>query len=717
MSNQTQLKKSIDNNTCYECNVIKSSSIRPLNNSQYSQNQIIHESACKLKLYSTYIKVIDLNSGIEEVFNLNRKSRIQWIWVNNQFKNNVMNFEGFVLCLSLEPENKQEKDVMNIKMNLRTSQQVNKSENQNATNNKKNNISNNYNNNNNNKQENAGVQEINFSLKSLNQEGLSSSMYDIEKDQNIKIQTICYFTDLESRSHVIQYFKMRVIQRNFHQVYKAVRKLGKGSFASVYLVNLLSTNKHFAIKAFLKEKLIEEEKGYESFYNEIMLMRCVKNKNVLKLIDIWESKNSYYLIMPVCYGGSLLDRIAFTKKLEKNPELLLQSKVSPIDSIFIKSFMKQMLEAVLNLKQQGILHRDLKPDNILLSSPNQVEPLIIDFGLATFQDVETYIYPKCGTPGYVAPEIINMRDKNQRYDSQCDVFSLGAIFYFLLSLKPLFLGKVTKETIELNKKCQIDFDCKELQNLDLNTKDLLKKLLRVNPSERITPEQALQHPYFGDKFEEDDIPDDPETNIDKILQRFNYGRPFDMQKINNHSANSKMNTKIDQSLCSFNYIDYAPYQKKESSLMGASLVMKQPIAIKNPGGRQISLENVVEQVNEFKYKSFQQSMVKSESSMKSKLLYKSPTLEQSEYEFLVESTRIKQQQGQNFNKERSTEDSEKEEYFMKKYSRILNKPPLINSPNFQFKKTNTLNTEPTQYYEDTKILQMTKKQSADYNAK
>ncbi|KAL4463189.1 hypothetical protein ABPG74_007190 [Tetrahymena malaccensis] len=713
MSTQYQLKKSIDNNTCYECNVIKSSSIRPLNKSQCSQNQIIHESPCKLKLYSTYIKVMDLNSGIEEVFNLNRKSRIEWIWVNNQFKNNVMNFEGFVLCLSLEPENKQEKDIMNIKMNLRTSQQVNKIEPQNANNNKFNNINNNYNIN---KQENAGVQENNFSLKSLNQDGLSSAMPDIEKDQNVKIQTICYFTDLESRSHVIQYFKMRVIQRNFHQAYKAVRKLGKGSFASVYLVNLLGTTKHFAIKAFLKEKLIEEEKGYESFYNEIMLMRCVKNKNVLKLIDIWESKNSYYLIMPVCYGGSLLDRIAFTKKLEKNPELLMQSKVNPIDSNFIKNFMKQMLEAVLNLKQQGILHRDLKPDNILLCSPNQVEPMIIDFGLATFQDVETYIYPKCGTPGYVAPEIINMRDKNQRYDSQCDVFSLGAIFYFLLSLKPLFLGKVTKETIELNKKCQIDFDCKELQNIDFNTSDLLKKLLKVNPSERITPEQALQHPYFGDKFDEDDIPDDPETNIDKVLQRFNYGRPFDMQKINNHSTYSKMNTKTDQSLFSFNYIDYAPFQKKESSLMGASLVMKQPITIKNPGGRQISLENVVEQVNEYKYKNFQ-SMIKSESSMKSKILYKSPTLEQSEYEFLVESSKIKQQQAQNFNKERSTEDSEKEEYFMKKYSRILNKPPLINSPNFQFKKTNTLNTEPTQYYEDTKILQMTKKQSADYNIK
>ncbi|EAR93192.2 Serine/Threonine kinase domain protein (macronuclear) [Tetrahymena thermophila SB210] len=656
---------------------------------------------------------MDLNTGIEEVFNLNRKSRIEWIWDNNQFKNNVNNFEGFVLCLSLEPENKQEKDIMNIKMNLRTSQQVNKTEAQNSNYDKNYNINNN---NNNNKQENAGVQENNFSLKSLNQEGLSSSMPDIEKDQNVKIQTICYFTDLESRSHVIQYFKMRVIQRNFHQVYKAVRKLGKGSFASVYLVNLVGTNKHFAIKAFLKEKLIEEEKGYESFYNEIMLMRCIKNKNALKLIDIWESKNSYYLIMPVCYGGSLLDRIAFTKKIEKNPELLMQSKANPIDSLFIKSFMKQMLEALLNLKQQGILHRDLKPDNILLCSPNQVEPMIIDFGLATFQDVENYIYPKCGTPGYVAPEIINMRDKSQRYDSQCDVFSLGAIFYFLLSLKPLFLGKVTKETIEMNKRCQIDFDCKELQNVDLNTKDLLKKLLKVNPSERITPEQALQHPYFGDKFDEDDIPDDPETNIDKVLQRFNYGRPFDMQKINNHSTYSKMNTKTDQSLFSFNYIDYAPFQKKESLLMGASLVMKQPITIKNPGGRQISLENVVEQANEYKYKNLQ-SMVKSESSVKSKLLYKSPTLDQSEYEFLVDCSKVKQQQTQNFNKERSTEDSEKDEYFMKKYSRILNKPPLLNSPNFQFKKTNTLNTEPTQYQEDIKILKMTKKQSADYNAK
>lgn len=71
-----------------------------------------------------------------------------------------------------------------------------------------------------------------------------------------------------------------------------------------------------------------------------MLMRCVKNKNILRLIEIWESANSYYLIMPVCHGGSLLERIALTKKMEKNPNLGKEKDLSPIDNAFTKSFMK-----------------------------------------------------------------------------------------------------------------------------------------------------------------------------------------------------------------------------------------------------------------------------------------------------------------------------------------------------------------------------------------
>jgi calcium-dependent protein kinase len=78
----------------------------------------------------------------------------------------------------------------------------------------------------------------------------------------------------------------------------------------------------------------------------------------------------------------------------------------------------------------GIMHRDLKPENIMLLKKHDLNTLkIVDFGLATRENVERYLFPKCGTPGYVAPEIANLVEKNTKYDKVCDVFSAGVIFY------------------------------------------------------------------------------------------------------------------------------------------------------------------------------------------------------------------------------------------------------------------------------------------------
>lgn len=89
------------------------------------------------------------------------------------------------------------------------------------------------------------------------------------------------------------------------------------------------------------------------------------------------------------------------------------------------------------IHQKGIIHRDLKPQNILIKNPtDDFDVKIIDFGLSTFLKVDKYLYPRCGTPGFVAPEIISYIDENKKYNEKCDVFSLGVIFftmyYFLL---------------------------------------------------------------------------------------------------------------------------------------------------------------------------------------------------------------------------------------------------------------------------------------------
>lgn len=93
------------------------------------------------------------------------------------------------------------------------------------------------------------------------------------------------------------------------------------------------------------------------------------------------------------------------------------------------------------------MHRDLKPENILLKSEDSVECVIADFGLAEYSKAEEYLFVRCGTPGYVAPEVINIKDMSTKYDPICDIFSLGLIFHLLLLGKSIFTGKTYKEVL------------------------------------------------------------------------------------------------------------------------------------------------------------------------------------------------------------------------------------------------------------------------------
>ncbi|CAK91001.1 unnamed protein product (macronuclear) [Paramecium tetraurelia] len=131
------------------------------------------------------------------------------------------------------------------------------------------------------------------------------------------------------------------------------------------------------------------------------------------------------------------------------------------------------------------MHRDLKPENLLLLEPNKVETLTIaDFGLATYTNVEKYSYPICGTQGYMAPEITNYKDGQNKYNEQIDIYSIGVIFNWLQFCNNLRLIG------------DIDNNNPKLKKLDSITLNLLNNLLRRNPNERLSAQAALHHPYF-----------------------------------------------------------------------------------------------------------------------------------------------------------------------------------------------------------------------------
>jgi serine/threonine protein kinase len=185
------------------------------------------------------------------------------------------------------------------------------------------------------------------------------------------------------------------IQCDFHLKFNTIKMIGKGSFARVYLVEDKETKDKFAVKAFSKEYLLSQAKGKESLINEIAVMQKLHHPYIMNLEEVHESKNSVYLVLELLEGGELLGYLS-SKNSFNNGDIM--------------RVMRCILEALAYMSEKNIMHRDLKPDNMILKEKNKLEFCtlkLVDFGLATVADIPEYLFKRCGTPGFVAPEVIN----------------------------------------------------------------------------------------------------------------------------------------------------------------------------------------------------------------------------------------------------------------------------------------------------------------------
>ena len=138
---------------------------------------------------------------------------------------------------------------------------------------------------------------------------------------------------------------------------------------------------------------------------------------------------------------------------------------------------------------KDIMHRDIKPENVLFSNIYDFSTLkLADFGLAAISKLSPYLYPKCGTPGFVAPEskpiyiarkVANLTDKTSGYSKKCDIFSCGVLFHMLLTGKQLFEGKDNAEMLKVNKECKINPDDQLYTSLTADAKDLLYRIYNL----------------------------------------------------------------------------------------------------------------------------------------------------------------------------------------------------------------------------------------------
>jgi serine/threonine protein kinase len=119
---------------------------------------------------------------------------------------------------------------------------------------------------------------------------------------------------------------------------------------------------------------------------------------------------------------------------------------------------KGLLQGLREMHAKNIMHRDLKPENILFRKENDYDCVVADYGLAEFANEEKYLFVRCGTPGYVAPEVINIRDMSTKYSPICDMFSLGLIYHSFLLGRSAFKGTTYNEVLSQNRACDFKLE-------------------------------------------------------------------------------------------------------------------------------------------------------------------------------------------------------------------------------------------------------------------
>ncbi|EGR31676.1 protein kinase domain protein [Ichthyophthirius multifiliis] len=252
--------------------------------------------------------------------------------------------------------------------------------------------------------------------------------------------------------------------------------LGSGTYGSVFKAKKKDSKIIRAVKQIPKSKV----KNTERFKAEIDITRSLDHPNIIKLFETYEDERNVYLIMEICEGGELFDRI-----IEKG-------RFSEVEA---RSVFTQIMQAINYCHSKGIAHRDLKPENFLYLTKHDDSPIkVIDFGLSKNFDQKVTMQTKAGTPYYISPEVL---DGN--YDQSCDIWSAGVILYILLSGVPPFFGDDDSEILQAVKKGIYTFEIPEFEGVSNSAKDLISNMI-TKPEKRFKPDQVLSHPFMKEEI-------------------------------------------------------------------------------------------------------------------------------------------------------------------------------------------------------------------------
>ncbi|KAI8338802.1 kinase [Choanephora cucurbitarum] len=288
--------------------------------------------------------------------------------------------------------------------------------------------------------------------------------------------------------------------------YQLTTKLGDGAFSRVYEALQLSTHEKVAIKIVKKKELNNQQKA--SVLKEAQIMRTLDHPSIITMLDFIETKEHYFLIIELCQGGEIFHQIV---------------RLTYFSEDLSRHCIRQVAEGILYLhEEKGIVHRDIKPENLLfvpIDFKERATPLptsefdepkedegefmpgiggggigavkIADFGLSKVVWDQHTMTP-CGTVGYTAPEIV----KDQRYSKSVDMWALGCVLYTLLCGFPPFYDESIQVLTEKVAKGQYTFLSPWWDSISDEAKDLVEHLLHVDPDQRLTILEFMDHPWM-----------------------------------------------------------------------------------------------------------------------------------------------------------------------------------------------------------------------------
>ena len=312
----------------------------------------------------------------------------------------------------------------------------------------------------------------------------------IQKEKESKINKIV-IDDENNNTQTTIYTTTSSLQKDINNIYKFKEVIGKGSFGIVrtgYRIKEISPHKIYAIKSIDKTKISQSD--IDNLEKEIDIISSLDHPNIARFYETFHDERYFHIVTELCRGKEL------SKLLKQNGGKLNERKCRII--------IMKILHAINYCHSHGIVHCDLKPDNIIFESPNEEEEnedilnlldlKLIDFGLSSRIKKNEKLNNTVGTAYFIAPETIK-----GAYDEKCDMWSIGVILYYILSGKFPFTGNSNFEIFEKIQKNEPVF--KNLfKDISQNAIDFIKKCLVKNPNERLSAKECLSHPWLEPIF-------------------------------------------------------------------------------------------------------------------------------------------------------------------------------------------------------------------------